>query len=58
MRAKASITAPGKIEATISITATLEQWRTLREELKDTHLHGLGSQLVQAGLRLLRPGSR
>lgn len=40
MKAKIAITNPNKIEATISLTMTLEQWQDLRKEMKDMPFYG------------------
>lgn len=48
MRAKASFTKPGGIEATITLTATLEKWQELREQLKDAPFYGVARDLNEA----------
>lgn len=48
MKATASFTKPGSIQATISITATLDQWSKLRDEMKDLPYYGLSQSLRAA----------
>lgn len=48
MRAIAKFNRPGDIEATVTITTTLEKWQELRDELKNAPLFGIGAELRTA----------
>ena len=45
MRATAKFTKPGDIEVTITMTASLEKWQELRDDLKEAPFYGLARDL-------------
>lgn len=48
MKAAAQFTNPGNISATITITATLDRWKELSDDLKEVPFHSVGGELRSA----------
>lgn len=48
MKANISVNSPEKIEATITLTFTLEQWKYIRESMKGMPFYGPSQQLRSA----------
>lgn len=45
MRTKFKLVDPSKMEATITVTATLERWKELRKDMKDCGYYGVAQEL-------------
>lgn len=54
MKASMKLTKPDDVEATISLTMTLEQWKLLRTSVADEASYRPGGQLRQAIDNLVR----
>jgi hypothetical protein len=48
MRVCAQFSDPGKINATITITTTLDRWKQLSDDLKDAPYYGVAGDLRSA----------